>query len=177
MSILIALWCVTKGFAIAPPAFGWSVGVSTSTNPSLSINSLNNLSTLNLVSIVFFASSLTIKSRYLCLNLVSLSFNPCHFSGSVLKDLLNIVKLEIFIESSPFFVFIMIPEDPTMSPTSSNSIFSSNISSKSSLEASNCILPVESFTSINVNFPKDLILSTRPLTTTLIFVCSPLLRL
>ena len=177
MSILIALWCVTKGLAIAPPAFGWSVGVSTSTNPSLTINSLINLRTLNLVSIVFFASSFTIKSRYLCLNLVSLSFNPCHFSGSVLKDLLKTIKLEIFNESSPFFVFIMLPEVPTMSPTSINSMCSSNFSSKSSLEASNCILPVESFTSINVNFPKDLILSTRPLTATLISVCSPLSRL
>ena len=28
---------------------------------------------------------MTIKSRYLCRNLVSLSFRPCHFSGSVLK--------------------------------------------------------------------------------------------
>ena len=71
----------------------------------------------------------------------------------------------------------MFPEVPTMSPTSINSMYSSNFSSKSSLEASNCILPVESFTSMNVNFPKDLILSTRPLTATLISVCSPLSRL
>ena len=112
------MWWVEKGLAIAPPAFGWSVGVSTSVKPSDVMNSLINFKILNLVEIVFFASSFTTKSRYLCLNLVSLSLSPCHFSGKFLNDFVSNERLLMYIDSSPFFVFIIIPETPTISPTS-----------------------------------------------------------
>ena len=118
ISIPIALWWVKKGRAIAPPALGCSVGVSTSKKFSDVIKVLISCKTLNLVLIAFLALSLTTKSKYLCLNLVSLSFNPCHFSGKFLKDFVKRTKLFNSIESSPFLVFIIVPDAPAMSPTS-----------------------------------------------------------
>ena len=67
---------------------------------------------------IFLESGLTMKSRYLCLNLVSLSFKPCHFSGSVLSDFERIVLDFTFIDNSPFLVFIISPRTPIMSPES-----------------------------------------------------------
>ena len=74
--------------------------------------------TFDLVSRIFFDSGFTIKSKYLCLNLVSLSFNPCHFSGNDLKLLDSIVDWFTLIESSPFLVLITSPFTAIMSPIS-----------------------------------------------------------
>ena len=65
--------------------------------------------TANVVLNTFFDKGLTIKSRYLCLYLFSISDKPCHLSGSGCNDLDNISHFDTFIESSPLLVFLIVP--------------------------------------------------------------------
>ena len=123
------LWCVINGLASAPPASDWSIGVSISKKFFSSNHLLIRLIHFALVLNTFFDKGLTIKSRYLCLYLFSISVKPCHLSGKGCNDLDNISHLDTFIESSPLLVFLIVPKTPIQSPISTISLRSSKESS------------------------------------------------
>ena len=86
MSKFNVLWCVINGLAASPVATVVSIGVSTSKYPSSSNILLSSFIILLLLINVSLTSGFTIKSKYLCLYLNSVSFKPWNFSGSGLKD-------------------------------------------------------------------------------------------
>ena len=88
---------------------------------------------LDLFTAISKDSSLEMRSKYLCLYLISLSFKPDHLSG---KGLIALVKITISCKSkvsSPLRVLNKCPSTPTISPISINSKKSLFISDSSSL--------------------------------------------
>ena len=118
MSISCVLWWVIKGLALAPVSTGVNTGVSTSTNPSLSIKDWMHLIIFGLVKAIFLDSSFIIKSTYLLLYLSSTSVKPWNFSGSGFKALTKCVYSRHLIVTSPVLVFMILPLTPTISPIS-----------------------------------------------------------
>ena len=117
-SLSKALWLVINGLATAPPGIGCIIGVSTSIK-SLSFNELLIDSTTLVLSIkTFLDSSLLIKSKYLCLYLVSISAKPLNLSGIGLMDLVNKITLDASIVNSSVLVLNNLPSTPIMSPKS-----------------------------------------------------------
>ncbi len=67
---------------------------------------------------VSFISGLTIKSTYLCLYLISISFNPWNFSGSVCNDFDKSLISMALTDISSVLVLNTSPFTPTISPIS-----------------------------------------------------------
>ena len=112
------MWWVTNGLAFAPPAIVFNIGVSTSKKPLSSKNDLNAFKAFVLVKKASLTSGLTIKSTYLCLYLISWSFNPWYFSGNTCSDLDNKTTALAFTDISSFLVLNTSPSKPIMSPIS-----------------------------------------------------------
>jgi len=110
---------VENGVAIPPAAMGTSIGVSTSINPISSIKRLMDDTNLLLDLADFIAVSLAIKSRYLCLYLVSVSVSPCHFSGRGRKALQMICNFDACADIWSVRVRNIVPLTPIQSPISS----------------------------------------------------------
>ena len=78
------------------------------------------------ISKIFLTSELDIKSKYLCLYLVSLLVSPCHFSGNGLKDF---VKSSILVASNVNCLVLVkkhVPSTKIKSPMSINFLKKSN---------------------------------------------------
>ena len=105
---------------------------------------------------ISFASSFAIKSRYLCLYLVSMSFKPCHFSGKGLNDFERRVSLETLRVISPVRVLKNFPSAPMISPISKSSLKFHISSPTVSFLIYSCILAVWSFISQNMLLPCSL---------------------
>ena len=117
-SLSKALCLVIKGLATAPPGIGCIIGVSTSIK-SLSFNELLTDSTIFVLSIkTFLESSLLIKSRYLCLYLISISDKPLNLSGIGLIDLVISTTSLASMVSSSVLVLNSLPLTPAISPKS-----------------------------------------------------------
>ena len=107
--MLRELWCVTNGFAVAPPGIGCNIGVSTSVKFSFSKNFLIELMIFDLFKKVSLTSLLTTKSTYLCLYLCSGSLNSSYLlpslssfgSGRGLRDLDSNLKSFTIMVISP----------------------------------------------------------------------------
>ena len=63
-------------------------------------------------------SEYVIDQRYRCRYLVSMSFNPCHFSGKGLSDFERRIKSSTSMVSSSVFVRNNLPLSPMISPIS-----------------------------------------------------------
>ncbi len=117
-SVSSALAWVKNGRAIAPPACGCKMGVSTSTKCWASSRSRSTDSTLNRMSktrrLSLLASRSTSRWRYL----VSASFRPCHLSGSGRSALDRIWMSVTSMDSSPRRLVMTSPVAPTQSPRS-----------------------------------------------------------
>ena len=166
-----ALWWVINGLAVAPPAWVWSIGVSTSRKPWPVKYSLIFWIIKLLFLKVSRTSSFIIISRYLFLYLVSVSWRPWNFSGKGWSDFVKSLRSTALIESSPLGVLLIVPVKPAMSPTSNN--FKSLIlsSDKFSLCEKIWIFPVSSTRSINM--PVFLIAMIRPATEYVSSVSAP----
>src|SRR5581483_3614291 len=97
-------WWVTNGRAIAPPAVGWSTGVSTSTKPRPSSTDRRARSTAARAPTTRRYSRSVARWRYRWRCCRSGSFSPCHFSGSGRRALLSMARRSAKIDSSPRFV-------------------------------------------------------------------------
>ena len=157
-----------NGVAIPPAAMGTSIGVSTSINPFSSINRLIEDTNLLLDLADSIAASFAIKSRYLCLNLVSVSVSPCHFSGRGRKALQIMWNSDAWADIWPVRVRNIAPWIPIQSPISS----CSKISYCSPIwfwRRSIWMVPSPSEISRKVAFPIPRLATTRPANATSIF--------
>ena len=73
-------WYVEKGIALPPAGISTNIGVSTSKKPLLFIKFRTDEIALDLFTAISKDSSLEMRSKYLCLYLISLSFKPDHLS-------------------------------------------------------------------------------------------------
>ena len=111
---------VKNGRAMAPPACGCRIGVSTSTKSCASSRSrrmdrvLKRMSKTRRLSLL--ASRSTSRWRYL----ISAALTPCHLSGSGRSALDKISSSSTSTESSPRRLVITSPVTPTQSPRSTS---------------------------------------------------------
>ena len=111
---------VTNGRAMAPPACGCRIGVSTSTKFSAAMTCRRMASVLKRMSktrrLSLLASRSTSRWRYL----ISAALTPCHLSGSGRSALDRISRPSTSTESSPLRLVITSPVTPTQSPRSTS---------------------------------------------------------
>src|SRR3990170_5707898 len=161
-----ALWWVVNGRAMAPPATGWSTGVSTSRNPRSSRYRRTTRRTVARARTISRepGSVASCRWRHLCCR--SASFNPCHFSGRGRRDLVSMTRWLARIESSPFRVVITGPAAPTRSPRSISSRSARSSSPRKTAEQNSWMSPVPSRNTRNTSLPKLRLSTTRPATET-----------
>ncbi len=160
-----ALWCVMKGRAIAPPAIGCIIGVSTSRYPRPVMNSRIAATMRPRVSNVRRESGLTMRSRYRWRYRISTSVRPCHFSGSGSRHLQRKCNRVAQIVNSLVFVRNRRPSTPTQSPKSSSLKILKSSSGTESCRMYTCTFAAPSERTRKFAFPNDRMARIRPLVT------------
>ena len=115
-----ALWWVTNGRAVAPPATVCIIGVSTSRKSRVVRKERMKATIRARRRKISRTSSLTIRSTYRCRYRVSMSESPCHFSGRGRIAFASRRNLAASTVSSPVRVRKRGPSTQTMSPASTD---------------------------------------------------------